>query len=180
MAAAAIVAAVSCTKEPVMDSPVQEPDENGPVNVTFSATFYETKTTIGELEGGRRSISWVKGDEIRIYYNENSTTAESASDGPSTTFTAEAEPADAYYAVYPSSAVSSADVAAKTVSVTIPAEQNVGNGFSAAHYAVAMSDEENHFSFNNVCGWLESIRALGVDQLGNQRTANRQGAYCGN
>ena len=144
---------VSCSKDAVQDSTPGKEDGvyEGAVEVTFSAVTDQTKTSIGELVGGHRKITWVKDDEIAILFSDKRTTSKAESSGESTKFVAKVDPADYYYAVYPSSAGS---LDGDKLTVTIPATQNVSSGFSSAHYAAAVA-VKNNFAFKNLCGWIK-------------------------
>ncbi len=156
------VAAVSCTKDELRSDEAVKPETDkveteevyqGAIPMEFRAVTDETKTAIGDLIDGKRSISWEAGDEIKVIWAENNTVAAAASSGATTTFSANVDEADAYYAVYPASATSS--LAEGAVTVTIPATQDVRAGFNAAHYAVAKADADNNLAFKNICGWLK-------------------------
>lgn len=155
-AIAFFLVAVSCNKE---NSPLatgkndngQEEIYKGAVHKVFTAASAETKTAIGELEGSSRAISWVEKDKIDIFFNDRKTVAEAASSGASTTFAADVDEAENYYAVYPSGAASYTD---GSLTVTIPSTQDVSKGFGAAHYAAALAVGDN-FAFRHLCGWLK-------------------------
>lgn len=155
--AAMLSAAVSCTKvqihEEKSDKPeIEAPGESkGSIPMEFTAVSDLTRTSIGELNGGKREISWVKDDEIKIIYNNKSTTAKAETTGASTIFKANVDEAPAYYAVYPSSAATVAEDG--SWKVAIPAKQDVSGGFGSAHYAAAVAKDGN-LAFRNLCGWL--------------------------
>ena len=144
---------VSCSKDAVQDSTPGKEDGvyEGAVEVTFSAVTDQTKTSIGELVGGHRKITWVKDDEIAILFSDKRTTSKAESSGESTKFVAKVDPADYYYAVYPSSAGS---LDGNELTVTIPSTQNVSSGFGSVHYAAAVA-VDNNFAFKNLCGWIK-------------------------
>ena len=144
---------VSCSKDAIQDSTSGKEDVlyEGAVEMTFSAVTDQTKTSIGELVEGKRQISWEKDDEIAILFSDKRTTSNAESSGESTEFVAKVDPADHYYAVYPSSAGS---LDGDKLTVTIPATQNVSSGFSSAHYAAAVA-VKNNFAFKNLCGWIK-------------------------
>lgn len=155
--AAMLFAAVSCTKEQIHEEKSDKPEieapgeSEGTIPMEFTAVSDLTKTSIGELDGGKREISWVKDDEIKIIYNNKSTTAKAETTGPSTIFKANVDKALAYYAVYPSSAATVAEDG--SWKVAIPAKQDVSGGFGSAHYAAAVAKDGN-LAFRNLCGWL--------------------------
>ena len=144
---------VSCSKDAVKDSTSGKEDGvyEGAVEVTFSAVTDQTKTSIGELVDGKRRISWEQGDEIAILFSDKVTTSKAKSAGESTEFVAKVDPAEHYYAVYPSSA---GILNGNELTVTIPSTQNVSSGFGSAHYAAAVAVNKN-FAFKNLCGWIK-------------------------
>lgn len=156
--AAMLYAAVSCTKEQIHEEKSDKPEieapgeSEGTIPMEFTAVSDLTKTSIGELNGGKREISWVKDDEIKIIYNNKSTTAKAETTGASTIFKANVDKAPAYYAVYPSSAATVAEDG--SWKVAIPAKQDVSGGFGSAHYAAAVAKDGN-LAFRNLCGWLK-------------------------
>lgn len=155
--AAMLSAAVSCTKEQIHEEKSDKPEieapgeSKGSIPMEFTAVSDLTRTSIGELNGGKREISWVKDDEIKIIYNNKSTTAKAETTGASTIFKANVDEASAYYAVYPSSAATVAEDG--SWKVAIPAKQDVSGGFGSAHYAAAVAKDGN-LAFRNLCGWL--------------------------
>ena len=155
--AAMLFAAVSCTKEQIHEEKSDKPEieapgeSEGTIPMEFTAVSDLTKTSIGELDGGKREISWVKDDEIKIIYNNKSTTAKAETTGASTIFKANVDKAPAYYAVYPSSAATVAEDG--SWKVAIPTKQDVSGGFGSAHYAAAVAKDGN-LAFRNLCGWL--------------------------
>ena len=155
--AAMLFAAVSCTKEQIHEEKSDKPEietpgeSEGTIPMEFTAVSDLTKTSIGELDGGKRKISWVKDDEIKIIYNNKSTTAKAETTGASTIFKANVDKAPAYYAVYPSSAATVAEDG--SWKVAIPAKQDVSGGFGSAHYAAAVA-KDGKLAFRNLCGWL--------------------------
>ena len=72
---------VSCSKDAVQDSTPGKEDGvcEGAVEVTFSAVTDQTKTSIGELVGGHRKITWVKDDEIAILFSDKRTSSKADS-----------------------------------------------------------------------------------------------------
>lgn len=155
--AAMLSAAVSCTKEQIHEEKSDKPEieapgeSKGSIPMEFTAVSDLTRTSISELNGGKREISWVKDDEIKIIYNNKSTTAKAETTGASTIFKANVDEAPAYYAVYPSSAATVAEDG--SWKVAIPAKQDVSGGFGSAHYAAAVA-KDGKLAFRNLCGWL--------------------------
>ena len=174
-------ALLSCEKvqspEPSPESPAENQEQSGKIEMEFSAISEAgTKTALGELSGGLRPITWVKDDEIKIYFNESFTTSKALSDGATTTFKANVDEAPAYYAVYPSSVESS--LTDGSVSVTIPARPVASKDFGSIHYAAAIAKDGN-LSFKNLCGFIRfeirnpEIRSLIIRGAGDQLLAGK-------
>ena len=175
------LALLSCAKvqspEPSPESPAENQEQSGKIEMEFSAISEAgTKTALGELSGGLRPITWVKDDEIKIYFNESFTTSKALSDGATTTFKANVDEAPAYYAVYPSSVESS--LTDGSVSVTIPAKPVASKDFGSIHYAAAIAKDSN-LSFKNLCGFIRfeirnpEIRSLIIRGAGGQLLAGK-------
>lgn len=174
-------ALLSCEKvqspEPSPESPAENQEQSGKIEMEFSAISEAgTKTALGELSEGLRPITWVKDDEIKIYFNESFTTSKALSDGATTTFKANVDEAPAYYAVYPSSVESS--LTDGSVSVTIPAKPVASKDFGSIHYAAAIAKDGN-LSFKNLCGFIRfeirnpEIRSLIIRGAGEQLLAGK-------
>lgn len=174
-------ALLSCAKvqspEPSPESPAENQEQSGKIEMEFSAVSEAgTKTALGELSEGLRPITWVKDDEIKIYFNESFTTSKALSDGATTTFKANVAEAPAYYAVYPSSVESS--LTDGSVSVTIPAKPVASKDFGSIHYAAAIAKDGN-LSFKNLCGFIRfeirnpEIRSLIIRGAGDQLLAGK-------
>lgn len=174
-------ALLSCAKvqspEPSLESPAENQEQSGKIEMEFSAISEAgTKTALGELSGELRPITWVKDDEIKIYFNESFTTSKALSDGATTTFKANVDEAPAYYAVYPSSAESS--LTEGSISVTIPARPVASKDFGSVHYAAAIAKDGN-LSFKNLCGFIRfeirnpEIRSLIMRGAGDQLLAGK-------
>ena len=174
-------ALLSCAKvqspEPSPESPAENQEQSGKIEMEFSAISEAgTKTALGELSEGLRPITWVKDDEIKIYFNESFTTSKALSDGATTTFKANVDEAPAYYAVYPSSAESS--LTEGSISVTIPARPVASKDFGSVHYAAAIAKDGN-LSFKNLCGFIRfeirnpEIRSLIMRGAGDQLLAGK-------
>ena len=175
------LALLSCAKvqspEPSPESPAENQEQSGKIEMEFSAISEAgTKTALGELSEGLRPITWVKDDEIKIYFNESFTTSKALSDGATTTFKANVDEAPAYYAVYPSSVESS--LTDGSVSVTIPAKPVASKDFGSIHYAAAIAKDGN-LSFKNLCGFIRfeirnpEIRSLIIRGAGDQLLAGK-------
>ena len=174
-------ALLSCAKvqspEPSPESPAENQEQSGKIEMEFSAISEAgTKTALGELSEGLRPITWVKDDEIKIYFNESFTTSKALSDGATTTFKANVDEAPAYYAVYPSSVESS--LTDGSISVTIPAKPVASKDFGSIHYAAAIAKDGN-LSFKNLCGFIRfeiknpEIRSLIIRGAGEQLLAGK-------
>lgn len=147
----------ACAKAPAVDSPeVDEPVIDVPVtvakeNVTFAAAFAEEPAvkTVLEGNGSVKSVNWVEDEDvISILWDGGSTTSAASSSGATTTFSASVDDAALYYAVYPSSVMSS--YSASTLSVTIPSAQH--GTFAEANIAVASTTSSSlNFGFKNLC-----------------------------
>lgn len=175
------LALLSCAKvqspEPSPESQAENQEQSGKIEMEFSAISEAgTKTALGELSGELRPITWVKDDEIKIYFNESFTTSKALSDGATTTFKANVDEAPAYYAVYPSSAESS--LTEGSISVTIPARPVASKDFGSVHYAAAIAKDGN-LSFKNLCGFIRfeirnpEIRSLIMRGAGEQLLAGK-------
>lgn len=175
------LALLSCAKvqspEPSPESPAENQEQSGKIEMEFSAISEAgTKTALGELSGELRPITWVKDDEIKIYFNESFTTSKALSDGATTTFKANVDEAPAYYAVYPSSVESS--LTEGSISVTIPAKPVASKDFGSVHYAAAIAKDGN-LSFKNLCGFIRfeirnpEIRSLIIRGAGDQLLAGK-------
>lgn len=175
------LALLSCAKvqspEPSPESPAENQEQSGKIEMEFSAISEAgTKTALGEHSEGLRPITWVKDDEIKIYFNESFTTSKALSDGATTTFKANVDEAPAYYAVYPSSAESS--LTDGSISVTIPARPVASKDFGSVHYAAAIAKDGN-LSFKNLCGFIRfeirnpEIRSLIIRGAGEQLLAGK-------
>lgn len=175
------LALLSCAKvqspEPSPESPAENQEQSGKIEMEFSAISEAgTKTALGELSGELRPITWVKDDEIKIFFNESFTTSKALSDGATTTFKANVDEAPAYYAVYPSSAESS--LTEGSISVTIPARPVASKDFGSVHYAAAIAKDGN-LSFKNLCGFIRfeirnpEIRSLIIRGAGGQLLAGK-------
>lgn len=175
------LALLSCAKvqspEPSPESPAENQEQSGKIEMEFSAISEAgTKTALGELSEGLRPITWVKDDEIKIYFNESFTTSKALSDGATTTFKANVDEAPTYYAVYPSSVESS--LTDGSVSVTIPAKPVASKDFGSIHYAAAIAKDGN-LSFKNLCGFIRfeirnpEIRSLIIRGAGEQLLAGK-------
>lgn len=143
LAAGVAAAAVSCAKE--FDGPA---GEGGSSVVTFTATTAQTKTDI--LDG---HTVWSLDDEIKVFYGGESVVAKlkTGENTSTATFEAAVPASNDYFAVYPSSAVSS-KTGNNKLSVVIPREQ-AGN-FGHSHIAVAKGVDKA-FAFANVNSFLK-------------------------
>ncbi len=163
LAAAAVLAAVSCEKEtpapeetlPIdnQEQTVTEQTLTNPVTLTFTASAAETKVSLVG-EGTAKTAVWDEGDQVKvIWYNEEmkSTTVTVDSYGTaSTTFTAEVEDADYYYAVYPATLTVSLD-GEGNFTVNFPNSAQAPTTFAgAAWYAAKTTQEAKDFAFHPI------------------------------
>ena len=115
-------------------------------------------------------ISWVQGDELKVYYyngEENYTTATIKHDGATSTFDALINPADKYYyAFYPNNDAEHCPVTTSVtyegdatyeygaMTITIPSTQN--GAFENCHLAVGKATaEDKQFTFSNVGSYMK-------------------------
>lgn len=129
------VLAIACTKEPVTPKGDQ---------AVFSASFGEAPAVKTALEGTK--VVWVADDAITLLWDGGNTVAQAASAGETTTFSANVDAADTYYAVYPSAVT--ATLSGSNLSLTVPAAQH--GAFAEANIAVAKTADRS-LSFKNLC-----------------------------
>lgn len=166
IAAAAVLAAVSCSKEEERISPESEvPGEEtvteqatdlvNPVTITFSANASTKVSISGEGTEGAKTAVWDDGDEIKIVWYAGgamgSTTATADSYGTaSTTFTATVEDAEYYYAVYPSTLEVTLD-GEGNFTVDFPNNRTLTSSFAdAAWYAAKATKAAKSFAFHPI------------------------------
>lgn len=146
LAAVAVIVA-SCSKEEVVTPAIQEEDSHL-VQMSFTATTVDTKTSLGALSEGQYPVVWSDSDEIKVIavdgegatlHTDTFTIDAGGSSTATFTGTTYAEAA-AYYAVYPASFT-------PTVS---------GTGTSAT---IALSDYKNH-NVTAVAGGYDPTRAV--------------------
>lgn len=130
-----------------------------------------TKTAISG-DGDVKEVSWVKGDQITIFYDGGSTTAQASGNGMTATFRATVPSGKNLYAVYPSDAATFAD---NTLSVSVPAVQD--GTFSLVHRAVSkMKTDGSVSTFYNATSFFKIVvndatytklvvSALGTDEI---------------
>ncbi len=138
---------VSCEKEKMTETIVPA----GFKAVEYSVSAETTKTSLSG-EGADKTVNWVKGDEISIFYEGGSTTATANSSGPSTTFSAVVPEKAVCHAVYPSVAGVYADNA---FSITIPAAQD--GAFAKGNMSVALLNESGTSTFYNVTSFVKVV-----------------------
>lgn len=175
LAAAAVLAAVSCEKEapaPEDTLPIDNQEQTlteqtltNPVTLTFTANAAQTKVSLeGEGTAGAKIAVWDEGDQVKvIWYNEDesvmkSTTVTVDSHGTaSTTFTATAEEADYYYAVYPATIETTLD-GDGNFTVNFPDNRTLTNSFAdAAWYASKTTKSDKSFAFHPVSTIIKFI-----------------------
>ncbi|MCQ2168821.1 MAG: right-handed parallel beta-helix repeat-containing protein [Bacteroidales bacterium] len=138
---------VSCAKENAVEKIVPA----GFKTVEYTVASEAAKTSLSG-DGADKTVNWVEGDEITIFYEGGSTTATASSSGPSTTFSAIVPEQAVCHAVYPSYAAVYADDA---FAVTIPAEQD--GAFANGNMSVAHLEESGVSTFYNVTSFVKVI-----------------------
>lgn len=164
-----LLASVACNKETQTDN--QPSVELKPqVTLSFNAALTTpTKTEIGNSETADgvtvHEIYWSKDDKIAVYPHDPDSNAgvngvEFTSEDLAETsaaeavFTGEIDPADAYYAFYPTTAGAKWNGGTYSdFSVTLPYEQTA-NGI-ASGFAVANVTETEKVTFDHVCGFVK-------------------------
>ena len=177
VAAVALMALVSCSKEDLTNKGVQGEASD----IVFSAELeqpagepaaqpseIQSKTSLGAMSGNNRPVSWVKGDQIKI----NGVTFTAASAGSRTDFTPTGSfnTAATYYAVYPASAAGAADHS----KVTIPASQK--GTFAEAAISVAKSNTQS-LSFKNVASIIKFQVPSECSEVTIESTSNLAGTF---
>lgn len=146
--AAALVAAVSCTKQEMPDTP-----RDGKIWMEFHAGN-STLTRTQLLEDNK--VHWEAGDAISVFdpSGQNNEFATEQS-GESVTFTGAVSQEGQYYALYPHSA--DASIAGSLISATLPSVQTAFNGSfgSSLNPSVALADADNNLNFRNVCALVK-------------------------
>ena len=166
LAAAAVLAAVSCEKEapapedtlPIdnQEQTVTEQTLTNPVTLTFTANAAQTKVSL-EGEGTSKTAVWDEGDQVKvIWYNEGESTMESTTvtvesyGYASTTFTATVQEADYYYAVYPATIEATLD-GEDNFTVNFPNSAQAPTTFAgAAWYAAKTTKDAKDFAFHPI------------------------------
>lgn len=155
-AAAFAVAAAACSQEP---APVEKPEPApepiiDPVELTvFTAGLpdSETKTYLGENQDGKFPILWSEGDCIAVDGTASEALAKEDAGSKEATFMLEGVHQPPYTAIYPATAVVSADKV-KFASVQATSE---GCYDPAAALMAAYSETETSLSFNHLCAYLK-------------------------
>ena len=135
--------AVSCVQDKLAESIIPP----GFKVVEFRTSSEMTKTFISEDD---KEVTWIQGDEIRIFYEGGSTTANAETSGSYSVFRAVVPESSTCYAAYPSDISTFQDGA---FSVTIPAEQD--GAFANGHVALALLKEKETSKFHNVTSFLK-------------------------
>ena len=177
VAAVALMALVSCSKENFNDNTIQSEASD----IVFSAELeqpagepvaepaeIQSKTSLGTAVNGVRPVSWVKDDQIKI----NGVTFKAASAGSRTDFTPTGSfnTVATYYAVYPATATSKADHSA----ITIPASQD--GSFAKAAISVAKSTTTS-LSFKNVASIIKFQVPAACSTVTISSSANLAGTF---
>lgn len=99
------------------------------------------------------SVMWQSGDQIKIFWANGSVVAEAKTYNYNAyaEFKATVEEADAYYAVYPTSA--GYEFASDKISVNVPSVQT--GSFADVCLICAKADGENNLRFKHLVGYLE-------------------------
>ena len=153
---AATLFAFSCAKE--ADQPAPAAKEG---TVRFTAQAPEVKTTIEDGSGSTRIVKWAVDDVIDIIWAEGATTSKAQTAGTSTTFDAEVDPANIYYALYPAGCGS---VSEDVVTISVPTIQT--GAFAAANIAVAKTDgASRNLAFSNATALVKfSVGSAGFSK----------------
>lgn len=112
-------ALLSCSRE---DAQPSVRDGYISIDITASGEDNVTKTVISPAEAGRRSVEWVKGDRIQVWYAGGRTVSEAVESGKVTTFSIEVPAGTTdLWAVYPYDA--DATFASGEIKLSIPGVQ---------------------------------------------------------
>ena len=136
---------VSCAKEKIAQTTIPA----GFKAVEFSATSEMTRTSLSG-DGAQKTVNWVEGDKIAIFYDGGSTTATAKSSGPSTTFSANVPAGSVCHAAYPHDAAVYADAA---FTVKVPSVQD--GAFAKGNVSVAKLSETGESIFYNVTSFVK-------------------------
>lgn len=113
---------LSCAKDERRDS-LASGEGFVSVDIVAVGEDNDTKTVISAADGGRRSVEWVKGDKIQVWYAGGSTVSEAVESGKLTTFSVEVPSGtNELWAVYPSDV--DASMSSGVISVKIPSVQS--------------------------------------------------------
>lgn len=158
---------LSCGKETGGDAAQEQAQANGDLTV-FRCAFevpeagaVGTKMSIGDGEGQQKIPVWEAGDKIKIFYKDPtlgvmaSVEGTANAPGAETTFTAALpQGVSTFYAVYPSTLVSSVDEDGNfSVKMKVGASDEAT--FSNACICIAKSGPEKQFRFRNLCAVLK-------------------------
>lgn len=161
LAAAAIIATVSCSKEKDLGTTEVNPEEVlsnegspliNPITLTFSAEAMTKVSISGEGTEGQKTAVWDTGDQIKIvWYNGEMKSANASVDAggnASASFTATVEDAAVYYAVYPATVGVTLD-GDGNFTVKFPSNANASTTFGgAAWYAAKTTAANRSFAFH--------------------------------
>ena len=142
----AIAASVSCVDN--------VKDQVECTRMTFEASYVEhdTKTVLVD----RVKVYWQDGDQIAVTGADAPFTTTLTQDSPTADFHGDAFVADAYYAVYPYSAV--VEMEEEVALLNLPAEQPAVKGTFAPGINISVahtSDAQRNFFFRNVLAYLK-------------------------
>lgn len=162
--------AASCAKEKLTPSHGDVPAGFEVLDLVAGPEDF-TKTAISG-DGDAKEVSWVKGDQIKIFYEGGSTTAQSSGSGMTATFRATVPSGADLYAVYPADAATFGD---KTLNVSVPAQQD--GSFALVHRAISkMKTDGSVSTFYNATSFFKIVvndaaytklvvSALGTDEV---------------
>lgn len=147
---AAVIA--GCAKEVELEKENSVPE--GFKTVVFNAApeLSEASKTALSGDGKDKTVSWVKDDEIKIFYTGGAVTSRAQSSGETTRFAATVPEGDNYFAVYPSTAATYSDGA---FTVSVPSEQD--GAFAGGNVSVARLSETEASVFYNVTSFLKVV-----------------------
>ena len=131
--------------------------DDGAAKITFCAVYATASRTVLNNE----SILWESGDEVKVLWGDNDfydAVVRPYDSNRCAEFTAEVDPARAYYGVYPASTASS--LYGGVLNLEIPGVQS--GLFSDANISVALADEDNKMYFRHVVSFLE----FSIDYVG--------------
>lgn len=143
----------------------ETPVTSGVETITFEAEA-STRTRTSLVNG--TNVFWCAGDEISVMgaaapFTNSLAEGETAS---KTAFTGEVETADAYYAVYPASAVTGWNGTAATVKAAMRQNAVKGSFANGVNITAAnTTSQEKSFAFKNVLGYVKMTIPAGIKTI---------------